>query len=74
MRVQLNLSTAALENKRPFLVAASVLGAIGLITFLLYGHAAFSSWNNLVNSTQFGLPVSPGAMRGLQTSVHLRFQ
>jgi trimeric autotransporter adhesin len=37
-------------------------------------HAAFSSWNNLVNSTQFGLPVSPGAMRGLQTSVHLRFQ
>ena len=44
MRVQLNLSTAALENKRPFLVAASVLGAIGLITFLLFGHAAFSSW------------------------------
>jgi trimeric autotransporter adhesin len=37
-------------------------------------HAAFSSWNNLVNSTQFGLPVAPGAMRGLQTSVHLRFQ
>jgi hypothetical protein len=37
-------------------------------------HAAFSSWNNLVTSTQFGLPVSPGAMRGLQTSVHLRFQ
>jgi hypothetical protein len=37
-------------------------------------HAAFSSWNNFVTSTQFGLPVSPGAMRGLQTSVHLRFQ
>jgi trimeric autotransporter adhesin len=37
-------------------------------------HAAFSSWNNLVNSTQFGLPVSPGGMRSLQTSVHLRFQ
>gem|GEM_PF-299309 len=37
-------------------------------------HAAFSSWNNLVNSTQFGLPVAPGGMRGLQTSVHLRFQ
>ncbi len=37
-------------------------------------HAAFSSWNNLITSTQFGLPVSPGAMRGLQTAVHLRFQ
>jgi trimeric autotransporter adhesin len=37
-------------------------------------HAAFSSWNNFVTSTQFGLPVSPGTMRGLQTSVHLRFQ
>jgi hypothetical protein len=37
-------------------------------------HAVFSSWNNLITSTQFGLPVSPGAMRGLQTAVHLRFQ
>jgi trimeric autotransporter adhesin len=37
-------------------------------------HAAFSSWNNLITSTQFGLPVSPGAMRSLQTTVHLRFQ
>jgi hypothetical protein len=44
MKVQLNLSTSALENKRPFLVAAGVLGAIGLFTLLLYGHAAFSSW------------------------------
>lgn len=37
-------------------------------------HAAFSSWNNLVTNTQFGLPVAPSAMRGLQTSVDLRFQ
>jgi hypothetical protein len=37
-------------------------------------HAAFSSWNNLITSTQFGLPVSPGAMRSLETTVHLRFQ
>jgi hypothetical protein len=44
MKVQLNLSTAALENKRPFLVGAGVLGAIGLVVLLLYGHAAFSSW------------------------------
>jgi hypothetical protein len=37
-------------------------------------HAAFSSWNNLVTSTQFGLPVAPNAMRSLETTVHLRFQ
>ncbi len=37
-------------------------------------HAAFSSWNNFVTSTQFGLPVAPGAMRSLETSVHVRFQ
>jgi hypothetical protein len=36
-------------------------------------HAAFSSWNSAVTSTQFGLPVSPGGMRDLQTTLHLRF-
>jgi hypothetical protein len=37
-------------------------------------HAVFSSWNNLVTNTQFGLPVAPGAMRSLETTVHLRYQ
>jgi hypothetical protein len=37
-------------------------------------HAAFPSWNNLITSTQFGLPVAPGAMRSLETAVHMRFQ
>jgi hypothetical protein len=37
-------------------------------------HPAFSSWNNYVTSTQFGLPVSPNAMRNLQTTIHLRWQ
>ncbi|MFZ3216884.1 MAG: hypothetical protein WA192_12565 [Candidatus Acidiferrales bacterium] len=45
MKLQLNLSTAPLANKRPFLAAASVLGALGLLTFLLLGHAAYSSWH-----------------------------
>jgi hypothetical protein len=44
MRLQLNLSSSALENKRPFLVGAGVLGTVGLLTLLLFGHAAFSSW------------------------------
>jgi hypothetical protein len=45
MKLHLNLSTSALENKRPFLVGASALGAIGLLTLLGFGHAAYSSWH-----------------------------
>ncbi|HEY1803596.1 MAG TPA: carboxypeptidase regulatory-like domain-containing protein [Terracidiphilus sp.] len=39
-----------------------------------FNHATFTSWNNDVNSTQFGLPTSPGGMRSLQITVHLRWQ
>src|SRR5580692_8808166 len=44
MKLRLNLSTTPLENKRPFAAAASVLGAVGLLTFLLLAHAAYTSW------------------------------
>lgn len=44
MKLRLNLSTAPLENKRPFIAATSALGAVGVLAFLLLGHAAFSSW------------------------------
>src|SRR6202142_2922293 len=44
MKLQLNLSTTPLENKRPFAAAATVLGAVGLLTFLLLAHAAYTSW------------------------------
>jgi len=36
-------------------------------------HPAFASWDSSLTSAQFGLPVSPGAMRSLQTTFHLRF-
>src|SRR6202042_958347 len=44
MKLRLNLSTTPLENKRPFAAAASVLGAVGLLIFLLLAHAAYTSW------------------------------
>ena len=44
MKLRLNLSTTPLENKRPFAAAASVLGAVGLLIFLLLAHAAYASW------------------------------
>jgi Tfp pilus assembly protein PilN len=44
MKLRLNLSTTPLENKRPFAAAATVLGAVGILTFLLLAHAAYTSW------------------------------
>jgi len=36
-------------------------------------HPTFTSWNNYVTNAQFGQPVSPRAMRNLQTVFRLRF-
>jgi hypothetical protein len=37
-------------------------------------HVVFTSWNTVVNSGQFGLPISPAnAMRSVQTTLRLRF-
>ena len=47
---------------------------IAILSTNTLNHAAFSSWTNSVTSTQFGLPMAPGAMRSLQISAHLRFQ
>jgi Tfp pilus assembly protein PilN len=46
MKLRLNLSTTPLDNKRPFLAATGALAAIGLLTFLLLGHAAYTSWRS----------------------------
>jgi len=46
MKLRLNLSTAPLDNKRPFLAAAGALGVVGLLVFVLLGHAAFTSWRS----------------------------
>jgi hypothetical protein len=39
----------------------------------LLNHPVFTGWNTTVNSTQFGLPLAPNAMRSLETSLRLRF-
>jgi Tfp pilus assembly protein PilN len=44
MKLRLNLSTAPLENKRPFIAATAALGIVGVLVLLLLGHAAYSSW------------------------------
>jgi len=44
MKLRLNLSTTPLENKRPFVATATALGAVGVLTFLLLAHAAYTSW------------------------------
>ena len=36
-------------------------------------HVAFTAWNTIWNSTQFGLPANANAMRSMQTTLRLRF-
>ena len=39
----------------------------------LLNHVTFTSWNTIVNSTQFGEPTTANAMRSMQTTLRLRF-
>lgn len=39
----------------------------------MLNHPVFGSWNASITSSQFGLPVNPGAMRLLQTNLRVRF-
>ena len=36
-------------------------------------HVTFTTWNIIVNSTQFGLPAAANAMRSMQVTLRLRF-
>jgi len=39
----------------------------------LLNHAAWSGWNTVINSPQFGVPSGVNPMRSIQTSVRMRF-
>lgn len=44
MKLRLNLATAPVENKRPFLAAAGVLGSAGVLLLVFLSHGAYKSW------------------------------
>src|ERR1700751_3520514 len=44
MKLHLNLSTKPQENRRPFVVTASVIGTVGLIALVVLSEAAYHSW------------------------------
>lgn len=46
MKLHLNLSVTPPPNKRPFLLAAFILGAVGIALLLLLSHAAYSTWRS----------------------------
>lgn len=46
MKIKLNLATAPPQQTRPFLVAAALGGAIGLLALLILAHAVYSSWES----------------------------
>ena len=39
----------------------------------LLNHVTYTSWNTIVNSSQFGLAAQANAMRSMQTTLRLRF-
>lgn len=39
----------------------------------LLNHVTFTSWDTIINSTQFGLPTTANAMRSMQTTLRVRF-
>jgi Tfp pilus assembly protein PilN len=45
MRINLNLSTAPLENHRRFVAGAGVLGFIGLVALLILSQRVYSTWS-----------------------------
>lgn len=46
MKLRLNLTTSPRENRRPFLAAATLIGAIGLIALAFLSRAAYRSWQS----------------------------
>lgn len=46
MKLRLNLSTTPPPNKRPFLLGASALGAIGIALLFVLSHAAYATWRS----------------------------
>ena len=47
--------------------------AVNVDSTNLLNHVVFGSWNTTINGGQFGVPVSPNAMRSLLTTARLRF-
>ncbi len=44
MKLRLNLATSPQANNRPFLLAATLAGAVGLVALFLLSRAAYVSW------------------------------
>ena len=46
MKLRLNLATAPQANHRPFVVATTLVGTLGLLALALLSHAAYVSWQS----------------------------
>ncbi|MGH9684714.1 MAG: hypothetical protein ACRD4S_14020 [Candidatus Acidiferrales bacterium] len=44
MKLHLNLATKPLDNRRPFLAASALLGALAIIALVFLSHVAYRSW------------------------------
>lgn len=52
MKLRLNLATTPQENRRPFLLGATVLGVLGILALVLLANASYRSWkaNRQINA------------------------
>jgi len=44
MKLNLNLATAPLENRRRFITAAALIGFAGLVAFIILGQQTYTTW------------------------------
>jgi hypothetical protein len=58
---------------RTFRLGDRVSGDFRIDALNVLNHVTFTSWNTILNSAQFGVPVSANAMRTLQTTFRVRF-
>ena len=46
MRLNLNLATHPLENKRSFIVLSALAGTIEIVALLIFSHSVYTSWRS----------------------------
>jgi hypothetical protein len=67
---QFNLNASLV---RTFRLGDRVNGDFRIDALNALNHVTFTSWNTILNSAQFGVPVSTNAMRTMQTTFRVRF-
>jgi Tfp pilus assembly protein PilN len=69
MKLRLNLATNALQNNRPFLVGAGVIGTLGLAALVVLSHTAYINYS-MSRDIRQKISASESQIRQLQSEQH----